>query len=43
MAAQPASFFMTMLSLASWMERFVSKIVATRSRRESDHSDTRME
>ena len=43
MAAHPANFFMTVLSLASWMDRLVSKIVATRSRRESDHSETRME
>ena len=40
-AAQPVSFFMTVLSRASCRERFVSKIVVIMSRNDSVDSEAR--
>jgi len=40
-AAQPVSFFMTLLSRASCSDRLVSKTVVTMSRNDSVHSDAR--
>ena len=41
MAAQPVSFFMTVLSRASCSDKLVSKIVVTMSRSDSVHSAAR--
>ena len=40
-AAQPVSFFITVLSRASCSDRLVSKIVVIMSRSDSVHSETR--
>jgi hypothetical protein len=40
-AAHPVSFFITVFSLASCSDRFVSNTVVTMSRNDSVHSDTR--